>query len=192
MIYQNFINTLSQVVKVKPDDFNLFSKKLSLVHLKKNEVWEKEGRIGQYLGFINKGILRQYHLKDGQEFTEDFFSENDFIGNYISYLKQEPSTLNIQALEDCELFVITFEDLQKFYDEIPTVDRFGRLIAERKLIEYHDKTTSFLLDSPEERYYKLIQQKPDLHSRVKQYYIAQYLGIRPESLSRIRKRHHSK
>ena len=192
MIYQNFINTLSQVVKVNPDDFKLFSKKLSSVNLKKNEIWEKEGRIGQYLGFINKGILRQYHLKDGQEFTEDFFSENDFIGNYISYLKQEPSTLNIQALEDCELFVITFDDLQKFYDEIPTVDRFGRLIAEKKLIEFHDKTTSFLLDSPEERYYKLIQQKPDLHSRVKQYYIAQYLGIRPESLSRIRKRHNSK
>jgi len=139
--------------------------------------------------FINQGILRQYHLKDGNEFTEDFFSENDFVGNYISYLKKSLSTSNIQALEDCELFVITFDDLQKTYNEIPTVDRFGRLIAEKKLIEFHDKTTSLLMDSPEERYYKLLEEKPDLHSRIKQYYIAQYLGIQPESLSRIRKRH---
>lgn len=189
MIHQNFYNLLKQFVKFSQEDFNLFSKKLSVVHLEKNEIWEKEGRVGKYLGFINKGILRQYHLKDGNEYTEDFFSENDFVGNYISYLKKTPSTSNIQALEKCELSIITFDDIQKSYDEIPVADRFGRLIAEQKLIEFHDKTTSFLMDSPEERYYKLIQQKPDLHARVKQYYIAQYLGIQPESLSRIRKRH---
>jgi len=192
MNFENFIKTVEQFITFSPSDFEAVSKNLFLVQLKKNEVWEKEGRIGQYLGYINKGILRQYQVRDGLEFTEDFFAETEFVGNYVSYLKQEPSKLNIQALEDCELFVMKIDDVQRMYDEIPTADRFGRLVAEKKLVEFHDKTASFLMDTPEERYYKLIQQKPDLHARVKQYYIAQYLGIRPESLSRIRKRHHSK
>ena len=188
MPFEKITEFISQFVEVKEADFEYYVKMLSVVKLKKNEVWEPIGATGKNMGFVNKGILRQYYVKDGEEFTELFFSENDFFGNFISYLKQEPTNLIIEALEPCEIVCMTFENLQKLYDIIPAAERFGRLMAEQRLIEMHDKTSSFLMDSPEERYEKLMNTKPEIIQRVKQYYIAQYIGIRPESLSRIRKR----
>ncbi len=188
MPFENITKIIGQFVEVKEEDYEFYVKMLSVVHLKKNECWEPIGTIGKNMGFVNKGILRQYYTKDGEDFTEMFFSENEFFGNFISYLKNKPTELIIQALEPCEIVMITFDNLQKLYAHIPAAERFGRLIAEQKLIEMHDKTSAFLMQSPEERYAKLLESKPDIVQRVKQYYIAQYLGIRPESLSRIRKR----
>lgn len=188
MNQDKIIEKIKAGIPFKQEEFDLFARHLSLVVLKKNEIWEKEGDTGQLMGFINKGILRQYYIKEELEFTEQFFSEGDFIGNYVSYLKKEPSRTNIQALEPCELLVISFDKLQELYDQVPAIDRFGRLTAEQILVKIHDRNTSFLMDSPEQRYDNLIEEKPELLSRVPQYYIAQYLGIRAESLSRIRKR----
>lgn len=134
-------------------------------------------------------MLRQYYLKDGNEFTDCFHVEQEFIGNYISYLSKEPSKTITVALEPCELLVIPFAKLEELYKIIPLVEEFSKNIGEQKLFELNKRNSSLLMDSPEERYYKLMKEKPSLHSRVPQYLIAQYLGIRPESLSRIRKRH---
>ncbi len=162
---------------------------LSQVELKKNEIWQKEGSIGSSMGFINHGIMRLYFTENGEEFTQEFYAENEFASNFISYVKKEPSKTAIQALEPCQLIVMHLDDLQRLYDEVPALDRFGRLYAEKMLIEMYDKMNGILGETPEQRYYKLLDSKPDIFNRVKQYYIAQYLGIRPESLSRIRKRH---
>ncbi len=162
---------------------------LSQVELKKNEIWQAEGVMGTSMGFINKGIMRLYFTDDGEEFTQEFYAENEFASNFISYVKKQPSKTAIQALEPCELIVMQLDDLQNLYDEVPALDRFGRLYAEQMLIGMYDKMNAILGETPEQRYYKLLDSKPDIFSRVKQYYIAQYLGIRPESLSRIRKRH---
>lgn len=188
MPFEKITNFIKQFVEVREEDFELYAKMLSVISLKKGDVWEPADAVGKNMGFINKGILRQYYLKDGEEFTELFFSENDFFGNFISYLKQKPTHLMIEALEPCEIVAMSFDNMQLLYQKIPTAERFGRLVAEQKLIELHNKTSSFLMESPEERYLKLIEEKPEIIQRVKQYYIAQYLGIRPESLSRIRKR----
>ena len=190
MDFSSIIEKISAQVSFKQEEFELFAERVTQIRVKKNEIWEPEGKIGTYLGFVNRGILRQYILKgDSQEYTEHFYSEGEFIGHYVSYLSQEPATTNIQALEDCELLAITFDDLQDLYLKVPVIERFGRLTAERKLIEYHQRTQALLASSPEDMYHKLMIRKPDLHNRVKQYYIAQHLGIRPESLSRIRKRY---
>lgn len=190
MDFSSIIEKISSEVKFKQEEFDLFAKRVVQIKVKKNEIWEAEGKIGTYLGFVNKGILRQYIEKeDSQEVTEHFYTEGEFIGHYVSYLSKEPATTNIQALEDCELIAITFDDLQELYLQVPVIERFGRLTAERKLVEYHKRTQSLLISSPEERYHNLMLSKPNLHTRVKQYYIAQHLGIRPESLSRIRKRY---
>jgi len=189
MKFEKVISLMSSYTTFKPEDFEMMMKRCTPLHLSKNEIWEREGVIGKYMGFVNKGILRQFYLQDGKEFTQLFWAEGEFIGNYVSYISQTPAQTSIQALEDCDLLIMTYEDIQKMYDEIPSLDRFGRLYAEQLIIELHSKTSGLLKDSPEDRYYQLLQEKPDIHARVKQYYIAQYLGIRPESLSRIRKRH---
>jgi len=188
MKFDQVMALMSQFTSLQPEDFQIMMQKCSSLKLKKNELWEKEGAIGKHMGFVNKGILRQYYLKDGKEFTQTFYAEGEFVGNYISYMTKTPSNTTIQALEDCELLIMTYDDLQKLYDEIPRMDRFGRLYAEKLIVELYTKSSAFLKDSPEERYAQLLKDKPDIHARVKQYYIAQYLGIQPESLSRIRKR----
>lgn len=182
------ITAISQYIPFDQNAFNLYAQYIQVIHLQKNEIWEAEGSLGKNIGFINQGIVRQFYLRDGEEYTDAFFTEGDFFGNFISYLKQSPSLMTIQALENCEVLALPFDRMQELYDTLPLFDRFGRLIAEQKLLEIHDRTYSFLVDSPEERYYKLLQQKPDLINRIPQYYIAQYLGIRPQSLSRIRAR----
>ncbi len=174
---------------IKAEDFEIVKKELSTVTLKKNEIWEQEGKISQWMGFIHSGILRQYYIKDGIEFTIDFFMENDFVGNYISYEHQQPSQTITSAIESCELFVIPFSVFQSFYKKIPSTEAAAKIVGDQKILKLHERNSSLLMDTPEERYNKLVVEKPNLINRVPQYLIAQYLGIRPESLSRIRKRY---
>ncbi len=188
MNIDKIVAKISQFIEVKPEEFDTFMQFASVKQLKKNEIWEHEGDLGKLMGFVNNGILRQFYLKEGNEFTDQFYCEGDFVGNFVSYVKQKPSRSAIQALTDTELIVVSFDNVQKMYDLMPSMDRFGRLFAEQRLVEFSDRITSFLLDPPEERYRQLIEEKPNLLVDIPQYYIAQYLGIRPESLSRIRKR----
>lgn len=188
MNLDKIILEFKKVVSFRQKELELFTRNLSVKTLKKNEIWEDRDRISKYMGFVNSGILRQYYLKDGNEFTDYFHVESEFIGNYISYLSKEPSNTITVALEPCELLVMSFSELEKFYKIMPVAEQFSKIIGEKKLFELNKRNASLLLDSPEERYNKLVEQKPNLIKRVPQYMIAQYLGIRPESLSRIRKR----
>ena len=189
----NYHSLFSEVKKmipnIKENDFEFVAQNLKVIHLKKNELWEEEGKIAQILGFVNSGILRQFHTKDGLEFTTDFFVENEFAGNYISYQNQIPAVTSTAAIEPCELFVMPFKDFESFYKSIPSSEQVSKIVGDKKTLQLFERNNSLLMDSPEERYYKLLEEKPNLINRVPQYLIAQYLGIRPESLSRIRKRH---
>lgn len=188
MDISKLVETVKLFVNVEATEMNLFMEQMEIIQLKKHEIWDSKNKIGTKMGFINKGILRQYYEKEEEEFIELFYTEGDFFGSFASYLKQEPSRHSVEALEDCEILAINFVDLEKMYDLVPASERFARKIAELKLIELHDRLSSFLMDSPTKRYQDLIAQKPDLINRIPQYYIAQYLGIKPQSLSRIRSR----
>jgi len=179
---------VSSFVTVEQSEMMLFMERMEIIQLKKNDIWDSKYKLGTKMGFINKGILRQFYEKDEEEFTELFYTEGDFFGNFASYLKQEPPKHSIEALENCEILVISFVDIEKMYDLVPASERFARKIAELKIIELNDRLSSFLMDSPTKRYQDLIDHKPDLINRIPQYYIAQYLGIKPQSLSRIRSR----
>lgn len=189
MNLEPLINQLKKIVHLKEEDFEIVSMNFKPIFLKKNEIWEKEGKISAFMGFVNKGILRQYMLKDGIEYTINFFMEQEFIGNYISYQTQTPSSVITEAVEPCELIVMPFNKFEGYYDTIPTTKKTAKLIGEQKLLALQERNATLLTQTPEERYYTLLKQKPALIHRVPQYLIAQYLGIRPESLSRIRKRH---
>ncbi|MFK7922465.1 MAG: Crp/Fnr family transcriptional regulator [Bacteroidia bacterium] len=188
LAYQNILKQIQQRIEVDEEEFTQFIKLCRQISLKKKDVWQTAGRIGQSIAFVNEGVLRQYYTRDGVEKTDEFYGEGEFVGNYVSYLRQTPSRMAIQALSDCQLLVIDFDSLQQLYEVSPSVERFARLIAEQKLISLHERTAGFLLDSPQERYDQLLKHKPDIHARVPLYLIAQYLGIHPESLSRIRGR----
>ena len=119
MNIDKIIATISQFIEVQPEEFSTFMQFASIKQLEKNEVWEREGELAKLMGFVNTGILRQYYIKDGNEFTDQFYCEGDFVGNFVSYHKQKPSRSAIQALTDTELIVVTFDNVQKMYDLMP-------------------------------------------------------------------------
>ncbi len=189
MEFESLYHVLKKIIRFEDADFDLFSKELTVVHLDKNEVWEEEGRISRNMGFLNKGLVREYCIKDGEEYTTEFHMENDFLGNYISYQTETPSSIISEALEETELYVIPFANFEKFCSILPIAKEAADQVANSKLLKIHDRNSSLLTENPEERYRNLMDKKPELINRVPQYLIAQYLGIRPESLSRIRKRY---
>jgi hypothetical protein len=106
----------------------------------------------------------------------------------MSFLPQVPSYVNIQALEDTTIFVISFNDIQQFYKEVEHGERFGRLGIEQVFVNVINQIKSLYTDPPEIRYSQFLSSFPDIGQRIPQYYIASYVGIKPQSLSRIRKR----
>ncbi len=138
--------------------------------------------------FVIKGCLRYYHAQQGVERSLEFIFEDYWFTDLESWLLKRPSANGVDALEDSEVMVIPFRDLQVLYDKNPKCERIGRLIAEKTIIEISNNYNSLLSNSPAERYQKMLLEKPQLIDRVPQHLIASYLGIEPESLSRIRKK----
>lgn len=155
---------------------------------KKGDFFLAGGQICKQAGFVTKGLLRYYISHDGEDKTYDFAQEYGFVCNYESFLPQSPSTKIIQALEDCQMLVISYTDLQTFYRSVSGAERFGRLVIEQVFVNTLQDLSSFYTDSPELRYEKFIKKHPDLQQRISQYHIASYVGVKPQSLSRIRKR----
>ena len=132
-----------------------------------------------------------YHVKDGEEITGYFSFENDFLSSYKSYLTGLPGIVYIQALEDSKLITFTRKDMDEMLSDpmlAYKMERFGRLIVEHYLICYEDRVTAFVTQTPEERYLQLLSTGREILQRMPQHYIANFLGITPVSLSRIRKR----
>ena len=147
-----------------------------------------EGKVAKELYFIVKGLVRLYYTKNGEEITGYIFKEHLFASSYDSFLRQVPSIQTLETLEDCDLLVIGYARLQQLYDELPHMHIVARKVAEQRFINAQMILSSFILDSPEERYRKFEKQHGDLLLRVPHHIIASYLGITPVSLSRIRKR----
>lgn len=160
----------------------------SLKSYKKGENFITANNINTKIAFILKGGFRFFYEKNDNEISCLLAFENGLIGSFESNILKLPCTQTIQAIEDSELFIIDYKDLESLYDKSPKFERVGRLILEYYLAFLQQRITSYLLDTPEERYMRLIRETPDLLNRVPLQYIASYIGVTPVSLSRIRKR----
>jgi CRP-like cAMP-binding protein len=148
----------------------------------------EEGKVSKELCFILRGLVRLYYTKDGEEITAYIFKEHLFASSYDSFLRQAPSIQTLETLEDCDLLVITKKEMEQLYEDLPKMNLVTRKVAEQRFINAQQILSSFILDSPEERYRKFEEQHGDLLLRVPHHMIASFLGITPVSLSRIRKR----
>lgn len=185
---EQLIETIKAFVKVNRQDADLINGLFTTVKIAKHDFFLKEGQICRRLGFLNKGLVRYYLNVNGEEKIYAFAAEHDFVCNYESFIPQVASAKIIQAVEDTELRVISYANLQKLYKKMPGAERFGRLIIEQLFIQTLRDLNSFYSDSPEERYKKFLEKYPAIQQRVPQYYIASFVGVQPQSLSRIRKR----
>ena len=154
----------------------------------KGDFFLAEGQICKHVGFITKGLMRYYINHDGEEKTYSFSQENQYVCNYESFLPQNPSLKVIKALEDTAVLVISHTDLQLLYSNVKKGERFGRIAIEGVFLQLLQDINSLYTETPELRYETFLKNHSDLQQRISQYHIASYVGVKPQSLSRIRKR----
>jgi CRP-like cAMP-binding protein len=137
---------------------------------------------------VEKGILRSYTVDEkATEHIVQFAMEGWWIGDHYSFITGEPSAYTIDALEDAELLLITAVSMEQMFEKIPKMERYFRILLQNNMIAMQRRVLASLSLSSEEKYTRLVNTYPDIIQRVPQHMIASYLGITPETLSRIRK-----
>lgn len=154
---------------------------------KKDTVLLKEGQRSEEGYFVLKGCIRCYYIIDGEEKTTAFYTEMESLTPLCTINKQ-PSEYYVSCVEDSILLVSTPEVEQQSFEKFPRFETLCRIISEQQVAEKQANFDNFKISSPEERYLHLLDTRPDLLQRVPQYQLASFLGITPQSLSRLRKR----
>ncbi len=153
------------------------------------DVYIEQGATAKKLGFIRKGLIRAHCVKDnGDNVTLMLRWENQFIASHDTLILNQPSRFTYQALEDTTLMELDYGRMEAILDSNPKLSSYRNVILMRMLSEALERMESFVLFTPEERYLKLLTEKPNIFNRVPNKYLATLLGITPVSLSRIRKR----
>lgn len=182
------IATIRSLIKVSAEEEIVLAGLFKPLQVRSGEYFLEEGQLCRYVGFIEQGLVRYYMNDNGSEKTLYFNKEGEFVSNYQSFIPRQPSNTSIQAIEDTTLQVISYADLQRLYAGIREGEKLGRLAIEHVFLSSMQQLKSFYKDSPAERYQQFLRSYPDLSQRIPQYYIASYVGIKPQSLSRIRKK----
>ncbi len=187
-IHESFYRVVGSMVQLTEEEWQAFFDVLIYRDVPKKFRLTDVGEIAREAYFINKGMARLYFLKDGEEINANFAFEADFIASLQSFLLKAPSRQAVETIEDCELLVLSKNDLDALTAAYPKFNIFSKAMAEWAFITLQQRAASFILDSPEERYMNMLREKPHVLERVPQHMIASYLGVTPVSLSRIRKR----
>jgi CRP-like cAMP-binding protein len=188
---ESFRKGLEKFMIFTDAEWDLVQEHLNLVSLKKKKHFVEAGKVCNDVGFAVSGSVRYYHIKDGEDITSYFSFENELLSSYTSFLRREPSMYWIQALEDSLIVSFTYTNLQRMLEHPALaykMERMLRLIAEHYICCFEERVASFITQTPEERYLVLLATGRDIMQRMPQHYIANYLGITPVSLSRIRRR----
>ena len=181
-------SSISSIVSLTDEELSVFCDAFKTKTLNKNEFFLKEGQVCNYIGLLNYGVMIYFKtLENGDEVTIHFAFEGDWVNNNLSRLNNSPSAINIKAIEDSEILVIKHADISDLYLQIPKIERLGRILTERAFVNFVEQTIEFQTLSAKERYENLLKNHPEIFQRVQLYHIANYLGIAPKSLSRIRK-----
>jgi CRP/FNR family transcriptional regulator, anaerobic regulatory protein len=186
-MFDLILKNVAQFIPLNQQEQEFFISKLQPKQFKKRELILQEGQVCGHVYFINSGCLRYFYNVDGQENTAQFFFENAWYTDFDSFLTGRPSKLNIQALEKTEVLMLSSKNIHELYDEIPKFERLGRKMAENAFLGVRSRNEMLENFTAEERYLNLIKERPKVMERVPQHFIASYIGIKPESLSRIRK-----
>ena len=154
----------------------------------KNELIFTEGKISDEIYFVTKGCVRLFYNVDGNDRTAFFYTEGQFICAGESYTYNIPAIENYQAIEETELFIFRKSNIEPLLKEVPKFEIIARIATENELITCQKVIASFVTKSAEERYVDLLNTHGELFQRVPQQYIASFLGVSPETLSRIKAR----
>ena len=148
----------------------------------------EEGEVCKSLAFVTKGLLRTYNVDvKGNEHMNVFGWEGWWISDFNSFLSEEPALFNIDAIEDCELLLLSKADYEALTLAVPVMDRYFRILYQNSIVTKERRLMSSVTHTAEEKYLELIESNSQISERLSQNLIASYLGIAPETLSRIKK-----
>lgn len=185
-IRQNFEHAIHQ--KISNEEWAFFSSKLSLEEFPKKHIVLRTGQVENYLSFVETGIVRYFIPKLENDITFTFAFDNSFISGYDSFITRNPSIYQIETLTKTTLWRLTFDDLQAVYKETKIGNLIGRKASEDLYLKKSKRELSLLNETAEQRYLNLFTEQPHLIQNIPLKYIASYIGVTPQALSRIRKR----
>ncbi|MEN7547765.1 Crp/Fnr family transcriptional regulator [Rapidithrix thailandica] len=185
---QRLKQSLFQITKVENPQWLEFAQQWEQRSFSKQEILTSFDQVENYLYFISKGLVRVYYLLEGKEHGLDFCFENEFVTSYSSFLTRRPSRVQITTILPTEVLRIHYQQIHKMYDQSKTSERIGRRIAEAMYVRKTQREIELLSLSADQRYQNLLNKNPRLVQAIPIKYLASYLGILPESLSRIRRK----
>jgi len=188
-MFEVLFSKIEEKIKLSDSEKEICKSLFSPKKLRRRQYILQQDDICKNLIFVEKGILRSYSIDTkGNEHILQFAPEGWWISDVYSFLTGEAAVYNIEAIEDSELLLISKSSLDELYERVPKFERYFRLLSQANMVATHRRLTASLSDSADEKYLRLLSAYPNIVARVPQHMIASYLGITPETLSRVRKR----
>ncbi|UUF14697.1 MULTISPECIES: Crp/Fnr family transcriptional regulator [Flavobacterium] len=189
-MFQKIREYLSRSVRLSEEEIKIFENSLELRLIPKKTILLQAGEVCNFEAYINKGCIREYFIDDaGIELTLQFATEDWWVSDITSFEDQIPSDMYIETLEDCELLVLTRQSKENLINEVPQLERMFRLMIQRHLSKLQKRLFKTVSSTAMDQYIEFVTRYPTISQRVSQQYIASYLGITPEFLSRLRAKH---
>jgi CRP-like cAMP-binding protein len=184
---QALINAIKHFVNLTEEDISVIEQLFVKKELKENERLLTEGEVCKEFIFVEKGLIRHSVNNDGKDETIFFSAENDFVCDFESFVNKAPSKKTFVTLEDTTVYCISYNNMQLFYKKVSTGERFGRLYLEMTFAKAIEHIVTTLTGTAEQRYLIFLSNFKHIQQRIPQYYIASFIGVTPQSLSRIRR-----
>jgi CRP-like cAMP-binding protein len=188
---QKLIQYFSRIMPLSDVEASAIAGTMRIQEYKKGTVLLREGQISAEAYFVLEGCVRQYFLVDGEEKTTNFFTDEQWVISINSFSQNMPSTHFMACATDAYLVVGNRAEEEALYKQFPRFETISRKVMEKIFAEQQAIMASYTTDTPEQRYIKLLESRPELFQIIPQYQLASYIGVKPESLSRIRKRIHA-
>ena len=186
-MFEVFFSQVKDKVLLSEAEQKLVKTFFSPKKIRKKQYLLQEGNICRHLAFVEKGLLRSYNVDEkGIEHMIHFAWEGWWMADMLSFLSNEPSTYHIDAIEDAELLLISQQDFEEMLLKVPVMERYFRILFQNNIISKERRLISSITNSAEEKYIHLTATNPELIKRIPQQLVASYLGITPETLSRIK------
>lgn len=185
---QQLLDHFNAISPLSEEESAAISATMNVQQFSKGTQLLKEGEVSQSAYFVLNGCVREYKMIDGDEKTSNFYLDNEWVLSLKSMMEQTPSDHFLVCSTDCKLVVGNQSLEAQLFQQFPRLETVSRLLMQQVSADLHTRLSNYLMDSPEQRYQRLLTEKPSLFQLVPLYQIASYLGITAESLSRIRKR----
>lgn len=183
--HETFFRLLSLISPMDPEEEEAIRRAITVVHLSKGDFWVKEGEKACQLGFVEKGYLRKYYVRDSKEVTDYFYFEQSFTGDLPGIINHQPSLSNVVAMEPTQVLALPYDTMNGLCKKHHDIEHIMRVMSEKVLSTFYYRCVSFIRSSPRERYQQLIYEQPEVWQRAAHQHIASFLGISPQHLARL-------